>query len=71
MLHARARSEQTTISQLVRVAVREQYLGSHGERMKAMQAFVGSCKAPPDAPDAVAMVRSLRRGSRRQRLHEK
>ena len=40
-LHARARSQGTTISDLVRQATREQYLGKLDERRQAMQAFVG------------------------------
>ena len=40
-LHARARREKTTISALVRQAVRERYLGSREQRMTAMQRFVG------------------------------
>lgn len=35
-LHARARSERTTISELVRVAVRERYFGKQDQRAKAM-----------------------------------
>jgi hypothetical protein len=38
-LHARARSAKTTVSELVRKAVRERYLGSRDERMKATQEF--------------------------------
>ncbi len=67
-LHARARSQQTTVSELVREAVRERYLGNRDLRMKAMQAFVGIRKQPAGAPGAVEMVRSLRRGSRLDRL---
>jgi len=70
-LHARARSQQTTVSQLVREAVRERYLGKHGQRMKAMQAFVGIRKRASEAPDAVEMVRKLRRGDRLDRLSAK
>jgi hypothetical protein len=67
-LHARARSRQTTVSELVREAVRERYLGNRDLRMKAMQAFVGIRKRASEAPSAVEMVRSLRRGSRLDRL---
>ena len=68
-LHARARSRKTTISELVREAVRAQYLGEREERMKAMQEFVGIRKA--GFPDAVEYVRSLRRGNRLDRLSER
>jgi hypothetical protein len=63
-LHARARSRKTTISDLVREAVRNQYLGKRDERAKAMQDFVGIRKDLSYTIDAVKYVRSLRRGSR-------
>ena len=68
-LHAHARSRKTSISELVREAVRERYLGSRDERMKAMQEFVGIRKERPGDPGAAEFVRSLRRGSRPDRLH--
>jgi hypothetical protein len=71
MLHTRARSQQTTISELVREAIREQYLGNHGERMKAMQAFIGIRKEAANAPDSTEIVRDLRRGNRLNRLSGK
>jgi Arc/MetJ family transcription regulator len=67
-LHARARSQRTTVSELVRTAVRERYLGNHAERMKAMEAFVGIRKTVSGEPDAVETVRSLRRDGRLDRL---
>jgi len=67
-LHDRARSQKTTVSELVRQAVRERYLGNHSQRMKAMQAFVGIRKRASQTPDAVELVRSLRRGDRLERL---
>jgi hypothetical protein len=70
-LHARAQSQHTTVSELVRGAVRERYFGKHDQRMEAMQAFVGIRKQAGDAPDATAEVRSLRRGSRIDRLSAK
>lgn len=71
VLHDRARSDNSTISELVREAVRERYFGKHDRQMKAMQAFVGSRKDRADAPDAAEYVRSLRRGDRLERLFEK
>ena len=44
-LHARARSEKTTISELVRQAARERYLGGQDARMAAMQGLVGIRKS--------------------------
>jgi hypothetical protein len=70
-LRVLARNEKTTISELVRVAVRERYFGHRSQRMQAMQAFVGSGQRSLDEPDTEATVRSLRRGDRLARLAEK
>ncbi len=70
-LHTRARSRKTTVSELVREAVRERYLGKRDERMKAMQDFVGIRKEGSDGLNAVEYVRNLRRGDRLDRLHKK
>jgi Arc/MetJ family transcription regulator len=67
-LHARAKSQRTTVSNLVRTAVRERYLGDHGQRMKAMEAFIGIRKTASGEPDAVESVRRLRRDGRLDRL---
>jgi Arc/MetJ family transcription regulator len=69
-LHARARSRKTTVSALVREAVRDRYFGSQDERMKAMQKFVGVRREGSGPLDAVAYVRTLRRGDRLDRLHK-
>ena len=68
-LHEHARSQKTTVSELVRRAVRERCIGNHGQRMKAMQAFVGIRKQSPQTPDAADQVRSLRRGERGAGVH--
>ena len=39
-LHTRAQSEKTTVSELVRQAVRERYIGNLETRRAAMQSFV-------------------------------
>ena len=70
-LHARARSQKTSISQLVRDAVRHRYLGNREEQAKAMQEFVGIRKNRSESIDAVKYIRSLRRGDRLDRLNEK
>jgi hypothetical protein len=67
-LRERARQQKTTISDLVRQAAREQYLGKLDERRGAMQAFVGIRKDRSGLPDSVEYVRRLRRGSRMERL---
>jgi len=70
-LHARARNRRTTISELVREALRERYPGKQDEQKKAMQEFVGSRKARSEPLDAVEYIRSLRRGVRLDRLYKK
>ena len=70
-LHARARSQKTSISELVRDAVRARYLGNREEQAKAMQEFVGIRKNRSESIDAVGYIRSLRRGGRLDRLNEK
>jgi len=69
-LHARARSRKTTVSALVREAVRDRYFGSQDERMKAMRNFVGIRRKGSGPLDAVAYVQTLRRGNRLDRLHK-
>jgi Arc/MetJ family transcription regulator len=67
-LRIRSRQEGTTVSELVRQAVRERYLGKSAERKRAMQAFVGIRKDRPDMADPESYIRELRRGSRLERL---
>jgi hypothetical protein len=67
-LHARARRENTTISELVRQAVRERYVGNHEQRLSAMQRFAGSRKPRAGDTDPVDEIRRLRKGSRIDRL---
>ena len=70
-LHTRARSGNTTVSELVREAVRERFLGSRDRRMKAMREFVGIRKERSGAPDAVEYVRDLRRSDRLDQLRKR
>ncbi len=70
-LHARAQSEKTTVSELVRQAVRERYLGNLDRRRAAMQGFVGIRKTHGKDLDAPTEVRRLRQGSRLDRLAER
>jgi predicted DNA-binding ribbon-helix-helix protein len=67
-LHARARAEKTTVSELVRNAFRERYLDKLEQREAAMRAVVGIRKHRANEPSAVEEVRALRRGSRIDRL---
>ena len=70
-LHTRARSRKTSVSELVREAVRERYLGKRDKQMKAMQEFVGIRKERSEPLDAVEYIQSLRRGDRLDRLQKK
>jgi hypothetical protein len=70
-LHAQARRQGTSVSDLVRQAARQCYLGQMDGRREAMQAFVGIRKDRAELSDAVESVRSLRRGSRIERLGKK
>jgi hypothetical protein len=67
-LHAHARSRKTTISELVREAVRERYLGKREEQVKAMREFVGIRKERAGDLDAVESIRSIRRGESPEQL---
>jgi hypothetical protein len=69
-VHARAQSEKTTVSELVRQAVRERYLGNLDRRRTAMQSFVGIRKAHGGELDGRMEVRRLRQGSRLDKLGE-
>jgi hypothetical protein len=67
-LHIRARQGKTSISELVRQAVREKYGGSAADRREAMQAFVGIWKDREDLADSEQYVRRLRKGKRLRRI---
>lgn len=69
-LHARARGEGTTISELVRQAARERYLGKIQERDAAMEALVGLRKGRPEFSNPTKYIRNLRRSTRMKRLEE-
>ena len=68
VLHIRSRQQGTSISDLVRQAVREKYGSSSTGRREAMQALVGMWKDRKDLPDSVAYVRELRKGKRLRRI---
>lgn len=68
VLHIRSRQQGTTISDLVRQAVREKYGPSPTSRREAMQALVGMWKGREDMADSTAYVRRLRKGNRLRRI---
>jgi ribbon-helix-helix CopG family protein len=67
-LHVRARQSGTSISELVRQAVREKYGRSPASRQQAMMAVVGIWKDREDLPDSTTYVRHLRKGKRLRRI---
>lgn len=67
-LHARARRENTTVSELVREALYERYFGDREERRAAMQRFVVIRNARRERAHSIEEVSGVRRGSRLDRL---
>jgi hypothetical protein len=67
-LHVRARQSGTSISELVRQAVREKYGRSPASRQQAMMAVVGIWKDREDLPNSTTYVRQLRKGTRLRRI---
>ena len=70
ILTTRAREERTTISDLVRSAVREKYFSANANRKEAMLAAVGVWKDRSDLPDAETYLRNLRKDNRLKRLNK-
>jgi Arc/MetJ family transcription regulator len=62
----RIRSQQagTSVSELVRRAVREKYSTGLADRQQAMRAFAGIWSSRTDLADPEAYLRALRKGSR-------
>lgn len=67
-LHAKALLEGATISELVRVAIRERYMGNLAERRAAMLGIVGLWKDRAGVDDAESFIRNLRDDDRADRL---
>jgi hypothetical protein len=67
-LHVQSRQRRTSISDLVRQAVRDRYGSSPANRRQAMMALVGMRKDRDDLPDATTYIRRLRRGKRLKRI---
>ena len=68
VLHIHARQRRTSISELVRQAVRDRYGCSPASRSKAMQALVGIWRDLNDLADTGQYVRRLRKGKRLSRI---
>jgi len=59
-LNARALLEGVTVSELVRVALRDRFMGNLEERRAAVLGIVGLWKDRPGVEDGDAFIRSLR-----------
>jgi hypothetical protein len=68
MLHILARQSRSTVSELVRNAVREKYLGDADRRKQTLLSAVGLWKDRADLPDTQTYIRSLRKGERLKRI---
>ena len=68
VLHIHSRQRRTSISDLVRQAIRDRYGSSPANRSKAMQALVGIWRDRNDLPDTRKYVRQLRKGKRLTRI---
>jgi Arc/MetJ family transcription regulator len=68
VLRLQARIEKTTISELVRRAVRERYSVDREKRKRAMEAVIGIWKDRTDIGDSTEYVRKLRRDTRLERV---
>ncbi|MEP6602036.1 MAG: ribbon-helix-helix protein, CopG family [Nitrospirota bacterium] len=67
-LQLHSRELGTTVSSLVRQAVRERYLSGAAQRKRIMEAFAGVRKDRPEFESPEAYVRHLRRGTRLSKL---
>jgi len=67
-LHILARQSQSTVSELVRRALREKYLDDAATRKEALLSAVGLWKDRTDLPDTETYIRRLRKGASLKRL---
>jgi hypothetical protein len=67
-LHILAKQSRSTVSELVRKAAREKYLGDPASRKEALLSAIGLWKDRMDLPDTETYVRSLRKGDRLKRF---
>jgi predicted transcriptional regulator len=67
-LHILARQSHSTVSELVRKALREKYLDDAARRKEALLSAVGLWKNRTDLPDTEEYIRGLRKDDRLQRI---
>ena len=67
-LHILARQSRSTVSELVRKALREKYLGDADRRKEALLSVVGLWKDRTDLPDTEEYIRGLRKDDRLRRI---
>lgn len=70
-LHFHARLNGSTISELIRKAARDKYMGNPEERRAAMEGIVGLWKDRKDLGETEAFLRKMRNSARRQRPGKK
>jgi predicted DNA-binding ribbon-helix-helix protein len=68
LLHTLARQSGSTVSALVRQAVREKYVKDPEARKKALLSAIGIWKDRTDLPDTETYIRTLRKDTRWKRL---
>ena len=68
VLHIHSRQLRTSVSNLVRQAIRDRYGSSPANRSRAMQALVGVWRDRNDLPDTGKYVRQLRKGKRLSKI---
>jgi hypothetical protein len=66
-LHFHARLSGSTVSELVRKAARDKYMGNPEERRAAMEGIVGLWKDRRDIENTEASIHKMRKGTQLQR----
>ena len=70
-LHFHARLNGQTVSELVRKAARDKYMGNPEERLAAMEAVVGLWRDRKDIENSEVYIRKMRTGSRQKKRGSK
>jgi hypothetical protein len=69
VLEILGRQTGTSVSDLVRRAIREKYLSGGNSRQAVLESVVGLWKDRDDLPSTSAYIRALRKGKRLRRLN--